>query len=191
MNEQKWAKALLNMMELIKFKSTALRRMESLREKYNCDNIAVEISLDGLPLLRKFNKSIKAQVRETENASWRRQMSLKASLDRYSAHKDEIDCTKNTYDNGRGSSLLALARAGLLPTRSQKAKSGLDNDTTCMRCGMRPETMEHVIFECNEAYFTEEDLLARLGLHEGSTPLMIETTKAILQKWEKETQTIR
>jgi len=95
------------------------------------------------------------------------------------------------YDNSRGSALLALCRAGMLMTRTRRQVSDPDIDTTCTRCGMVPETMEHVIFECNEVYFGEEDLTARLGFGKNPPGSRVKTTKRLLEYWEKETRQTR
>lgn len=52
----------------------------------------------------------------------------------------------------------------MLSTRAHNMYYG--NDKTCLRCGVYEETMKRVIFECNDFYYTEEELLCRLGLHE-------------------------
>ena len=57
-----------------------------------------------------------------------------------------------------------------------------------MRCGMVPETAKHVLFECNDAHYTEEDFLKCLGLHEEQQSLIVKKSKRILEGWEKETR---
>ena len=97
----------------------------------------------------------------------------------------------HVYDNSRGSALWALARAGMLPTRSLKHHFDPAVDETCMRCGMAAETMHHVIAEFNEGYFSEEDLNARLGFGETASSTLTYRSKRLLESWEKETRNIR
>ena len=111
-------------------------------------------------------------------------MTLKPSLKTYSAGKKTRGVSNYLYDNSRGSTLLALARANMLPTRAHKMYTGTDK--TCPRCGVYEESMEHIIFECNDIYFTEEELLCRLGLHEEAyNATEVKRTKQILEDWDK------
>lgn len=50
----------------------------------------------------------------------------------------------------------------MLPTKVHKMYTG--NDKTCPRCGVYEEIMKHVIFECSDIYYTDDELLCRLGL---------------------------
>ena len=61
----------------------------------------------------------------------------------------------------------------------------------CMRCGMVPETMQHAIFECNDKYYEEKDLLNRLGFTEEGYLHQIVQTKRLREHWERETCNIR
>ncbi|XP_028967767.1 uncharacterized protein LOC100907487 [Galendromus occidentalis] len=126
----------------------------------------LQFDQEGRPLSNIFNKKIKERIRETQEAMWRDNMLLKTSLTTYAKGKKTRGVTSFTYDNSKGSALLALARANMLPTRAHKMYPGTDK--TCPRCGIYEETMEHVIFECNDIYYTGEELLCRLGLHEGA-----------------------
>ena len=119
-------------------------------------------------------------------------METKTSLARYRESKASHGVPEYFYDNSRGSALLALCRAGMLPTRSQLYRSNGQRYTVCLRCGMRPETLAHVIFECNEPFFSEEELIARLALgEEGVNTALTNGTKRLLERWEKETRHIR
>ncbi|XP_018496940.1 uncharacterized protein LOC108864929 [Galendromus occidentalis] len=154
------------MMELTLKKTKAYQETERLRAKYKCSDISLQFDVEGRPLSNIFNKRIKERIRETQEAMWRDNMLLKTSLSTYAIGKKTRGVTSFTYDNSKGSALLALARANMLPTRAHKMYPGTDK--TCPRCGIYEETMEHVIFECNDIYHTGEELLCRLGLHEGA-----------------------
>ena len=46
--------------------------------------------------------------------------------------------------------------------------------------------MKNVIFECNDSYFTELDLLIKLGLDEEiQNTCLMNKTERILENWEK------
>ena len=62
------------------------------------------------------------------------------------------------HDNRRGSGLLVLARDDMLPTRTRKMNSGPDK--ICLRGGIYEVTVRHIIFKCNDMYYTEKNLLA-------------------------------
>ena len=80
---------------------------------------------------------------------------------------------------------MALARTGMLHTRAHTVYS--DRIPICQRCGVYEETVKHVIFECNDPYFTEYDLHKRLGLDEEiQDPPLVSRTKRILENWEGE-----
>ena len=73
----------------------------------------------------------------------------------------------------------------MLPTRKYSDPEGYP---TCPRCGAYEETVLHIIFDCNDAYFTQEDFLKALGLpEEMQDPSTVNQTKRILLNWEKET----
>ena len=111
-------------------------------------------------------------------------MLLNSSLQHYRKGKKSRGEYSHLYDNSKGSALLALARADMLPTRAHKMNSG--SEKTCPRCGVYEETVAHVIFECNDAYHSEEELLDRLGLNEeANSATELQRTKKILVNWDK------
>ncbi|XP_018493778.1 uncharacterized protein LOC108863734 [Galendromus occidentalis] len=116
-------------------------------------------------------------------------MMLKSSLEVYRLGKNSLGIQTFLYGNRRGDTLLALARAGILPTKSRGRSIDPQQEDTCLRCGTFEETVNHVIFERNDAYDTDEDFLSRLGLHEEKQgPSIVTKTQRILEKWEKETK---
>ena len=49
------------------------------------------------------------------------------------------------------------------------------------------DTVKHVIFECNDRYFTEDGLLKRFGLDEEiQDPSLVNRTKRVLENWKRE-----
>jgi hypothetical protein len=190
MEDHRWPKAVLNMMDLLGVKTSTYTEMETLRQQYCCSGVELEVSQTGTPLLGRFNARIKEKVRQALDDAWQRGMLSKSSLLRYRSYKRSRG-TDQLYCNSRGSALLAMARAGMLPTRCQRARSEPGIDQNCVKCGMESETLEHVIFECNEIYYTEEDLLKRLGFHEEREPALVAATRKLLEKWELETRRIR
>ena len=184
MPEERWPKAILRMMDLTKMKSRMYQETERLREKYNCKNIRPQTDDTGRLLLGTFNSLIKKQILEAQERAWRCNMLLKPSLSIYSKGKKTRGVYSYLYDNSKGSALLALARANMLPTRTHKMYTG--DERTCPRCGAYEETLKHVIFECNDAHYSEEQLLGRLGLNEGADNATdVRRTKRILEDWDK------
>lgn len=178
------------MMQLTGIKSKALLRMEELRTKYRCEEIHMHYTEEGQPKLLKFNVDVEKQVaRVAEDFWWDAALNC-GSLSRYRLFKRGLGEVQEVYDNGRGSTLLALARAGALPTRHHRRHFSQGIMTHCMSCGMKPETIEHVIMECNEDYFEDEDINIRLGLTTDLDGALLRNTKRILVEWESNTREI-
>ena len=118
-------------------------------------------------------------------------MDDKSSLKRYSQCMESRGVKSHLYDNSRGSSLLATARAGLLLTRERWARIDQEVDPICRNCGMVAETMEHVLFECNDVYFSEEDVRPALGFGQTDVISNASRTKKLLENWERSTVEIR
>lgn len=184
MPDHRWPKALMTMIELSNQKTKLYQETEHLRAEYNCEDIRLQYDDTGRPLLGQFGKLIRKRILETQERFWKRNMQLKTSLQNYIKGKNTRGVPSYLYDNSRGSSLLALARANMLPTRARMTNSG--EDKTCPRCGVYDETTEHVIFECNDVYYTEEELLCCLGLNsEANNATDVRRTKRILEDWDK------
>ena len=79
----------------------------------------------------------------------------------------------------------------MLRTRDARKHAEPELESTCMKCGMVPETLSHATCECKEIYCDEVEVLKRLGLDEEPSPEMTRSTKRLLQQWEKETSHIR
>src|SRR5215204_640200 len=166
MEDSRWPKAILNLIEIIILKTKMIIRTDQLQNIFECTDITLEYAESGQPLLTQQYSRIKNRVKQKQEEIWQHNMCLKSSLEIYRLGKKTRDTKSFIYDNSRGSTLLALARANMLPVKSHKM-SPSGTDTTCSRCGMYEETVKHVVFECNDIYHTEDDFLLRLGLQEG------------------------
>ena len=106
-------------------------------------------------------------------------------MEAYRSYKKKRGPEGRLYDNSRGSRLLALARAGMLPTRVHQQKLGLLSDATCGECFTHRETTGHILFECNEFYASVEDVRKALGFGDDIEYNIITKSRACLEKWEK------
>ena len=97
----------------------------------------------------------------------------------------KVSRTNEHFDNSKGSRLLANARAGFLRTRVFR-KRFEDLDSTCTKCKSAPETLEHILMECRESDECNQEVSIKLGLHEDSTRDVVNRTKKLLEKWERE-----
>ena len=97
--------------------------------------------INDRPLLNLYNRKIKERILEVQTEIWKQNMLTKSSLDLYGKGKTSRGVPSGLYDNRRGSALLALAWAYMLPTRTHKMNSG--SDKTCPRCGIYEETVKH------------------------------------------------
>ena len=185
MSQTRWPKTILTMQDLTNKRTKMYQETERLRAKYKCEDISLQYDTSGRPLLNLYNRKIKERILEVQTEVWKQNMIAKSSLELYSKGKTSRGVPSGLYDNRRGSVLLALARADMLPTRTHKMNSG--SDKTCPRCGIYEETAKHIIFECNDIYYTEENLLARLGLHtEANTATEVKKAKKVLEDWDKQ-----
>ena len=142
-------------------------------------------------LLGAYSKHLSERIKIKQNSLWVEGMAGKSMLEVYREHKESRTSAVHLYDNSRGSALLALARAGSLPTRVHKSLFKNYPEPTCNRCGVYEETMEHVIFECNDHHHTTDDLCNRLGLKKEINRPAVEATKRLLEKWERGNQWTR
>ena len=177
---------MLDMVEAQRMGTCALARVEVLRVKFGCDGVHIERTEDGRALLGVYLRQINEQIKVAQDAEWACGMADKSSLRLYSKLKEERSSAVHLYDNSRGSALLALARAGTLPTKVYKSRFSPSPDTTCRRCGVYEETLEHVLLQCNHHYHTEEDLLRSLGLDKEPNRTSVDATKRLLEVWERE-----
>ena len=186
MPASRWPRAIMDMIILQKLKTKTSGRMEELNSKFDCKTLRVEHDERGGALLGLFYRQLDERIKSSLDITWAKGMADKSMLKMYMQHKESRTSAVHLYDNGRGSALLALARAGSLPTRVYKSHFSTNPETTCGRCGVYAETLKHVIFECNDPYHTTEDLCTRIGLSEELNLPAVDATKRLLERWERE-----
>ena len=120
--------------------------------------------------------------------TWEEEIGSKPSLEVYRRWKERGRTAYGLYQNGRGSALLALARAGMLPTRSHRSKYQ-QMDPRCIRCGTGSETIPHIILKCQPHQNESEELARRLGFT-GDDENEWRDTRSMLEIWENETRRI-
>ena len=156
-----------------------------LKEKYGCTDIPLEYWEDLTPKLKRYNNAVRTRIQEKLTGSWKEGMNSKPSLSLYKEHKERGVTAPGLYNNNRGSALMALARAGMLPTRTHKAKYQ-SIDPICQKCGREAETIPHIIMKC-EPQAEPEEIARRLGLTEGGHGGTWRETRQTLVTWENET----
>jgi Reverse transcriptase (RNA-dependent DNA polymerase)/Endonuclease-reverse transcriptase len=191
MPQERWPRAVLTMMETLECKTDTYKRMKELKNVYRCSDIRVNLDWRGRPQMSQFNTRIEEMVTKISHEKLVEGMRGKGSLETYRAHIGAQERAACVYTNDRGSSLLALARAGMLPTRMHRRHYEPGIMTHCLRCGMEPETAEHVVLECNTALQGEAEFLNRLGLTQEINHAVIRRTKGLLAAWESETRNFR
>lgn len=179
-----WPKIMLEMTKICNINTAAHSRMLELKQQYNCQDINVLNRFNGQANMTKFKSDIEHKITETQHQNWCEGMSSKSSLTRYRDYKNKRGIIEHLYDNSRGSTLLASARAGFLRTRIFRSRFE-DIDTVCTVCRTGPETIGHIILECQELADSDKEVRIRLGLHEESKPHIVERTKRTLERWER------
>lgn len=187
---ERWPRAILSMMGITNTYTEAILRLKYLKTRYSCGDIPIEYSNNQIPLLNLYNKAVEKRVQQVMDREWKEGMNLKPSLEIYKQYKRDRGRTSfGIYENGRGSALLALARAGMLPTRLHRSKFQPIH-THCILCGMEEETVQHVIMECTPHHFEREELEDRMGFSEPIHRVKVDWTKKKLEEWERETRKI-
>ena len=177
------------MMATEKIDTEAMKRFRHLRNKFSCSDIPVEFTENGRPRMTRFNNCVKKRVKEEEEARWIAAVRMKPSLSLYGKWKQRGKIPYGFYQNSRGSALMALARAGMLPTRKHRGKYQRI-DTICVKCGVEEETIPHVIMECTPHHYEADELARRLGFTGDSRESTWRETRTTLEKWENETRRI-
>lgn len=183
MPDTKWPKMIYNSARIKNLKLSAIERARNLCLIYNCLEHEANENLSGFALLKAHRKWVYDKVENYAHEEWINNMKRKSSLTRYRAHKQKRGTIDHIYDNSRGSTLLAEARAGFLKTRKFRSRFE-EIEPDCTTCG-REETLEHVLLECLDETDSDIEIQKKLGLHEDSTREIINETKRILERWEK------
>ena len=183
MPNNKWPKMVYQSAKINNIMLAAVDRLGKLKQKFNCQDETIEESLGGQASTNTYKKYVYNKIDEVVLEEWKDNMESKSSLTRYRKFKQKRGTIEHIYDNSRGSTLLAEARAGFLKTRKFRSRFE-EIDPHCSVCG-RVETLEHVILKCHEVASSDDEILIKLGLHEESTGRIIEETKRTLERWEK------
>ena len=183
--EERWARGILEMWKnQTKVKSAAYSRMTELRRQFGCEEISLTYN-DGRPCFGKFKKDIQKQIGLTVDDMWEKEMGKKSTLARYRNFKVIRGSKEVRYDNTRGSALLALARAGALPTKGHRARYTPGLDSTCTNCGVYEETVEHVLHECGDRYVEDIETDELLGFTDCPNPATQKNVMRLLENWER------
>jgi exonuclease III len=187
MEPSRWPRMVLSMMASEKIFPEALRRLNFLKDKYGCSGIPLEYREDRSTRITLFHNNVKKHIKEKMNETWKESINSKSSLSYYKKWKERGVTAHGLYQNSRGSALLALSRAGMLPTRAFRAK--FENiDPHCSRCGVELETIPHILMKCGPHDPETEELARRMGFTEQRDEEAWEDARRTLEKWEKETR---
>ncbi|XP_018495304.1 uncharacterized protein LOC108864347 [Galendromus occidentalis] len=190
MDSDRWPRKCLSMMASTNIYTEATARLNFLKKRFSCTDIPLEYTGDQSARFQLFNEQVKRRIKEKLSEQWTESMSSKSSLTLYRQWKVRGVTVRGLYTNSRGSTLLALARAGMLPTRAHRTKYE-PLDPLCTKCGREVETIPHIIMKC-EPYHSETNELPRmLGLEGEGDDGTCEETKRTLEEWEDEARRIR
>ena len=145
MPDERWPKAILNMIDMCKLKTTFVKRERELYSRFEFDRELTDNMSDNIPF-QTFQKNVKSHIKKVSDEIWKDGMQEKNSLSRYNEFKKSRGDMEHIYDNSRAS-----ARAGFLRTRTFRFEN---IDVTCQRCKKSQETLEHVIMECGNTEMT-------------------------------------
>ncbi|XP_028967056.1 uncharacterized protein LOC114828185 [Galendromus occidentalis] len=123
MPSHRWPKAILEAMKTCNIFSEAYKRMKHLSRLYECEFDEPQHVESEERHWRAFRNDVSDRIRTFTDREWRENMETKPSLKRYRQHKMNRGTIDHVYDNTRGSTLLAGARAGFLNTNSFRARS--------------------------------------------------------------------
>lgn len=187
MDNHRWPKKVIDMIEMCNIKVQFTKRVRELIARFECEGLERDPETSEYIRPDRYVKLLGGHIKDVTNNEWNESMKHKTSLSNYRSYKKERGVVEHYYDNSRGSTLLACARAGFLKTKSFRVRLEEGLDTTCSKCGIKPETLNHVVMECNDNDDTdcEIEIQKRLGLHETSTKVMVNDTKRVLERWEK------
>jgi hypothetical protein len=189
MDSHRWPRMVLSMMASENIFTEAIKRLKFLKSKFDREDIPMEYRVNFGARENLFNSNVKKRIREKQEKTWKEAMNSKTSLRFYREQKIRGVTPHGLYDNSRGSALLALARAGMLPTRHHRSKYQ-QIDSHCTKCGREIETIPHIIMKCLPHQNQAEELARRLGFTGETDESSWRDTKRMLEEWEKETRRI-
>jgi hypothetical protein len=189
MDSNRWPRMILSTMVIEKIQTEAVKRLGYLRDKYSCGDIPLEYTIYNTPRIAFFNNNVKKRIKEKMEEMWYENMNSKSSLALYRKYKERGKTARGLYQNSRGSALLALARAGMLPTRTHRARYQYI-EPHCMKCGVDDETIPHIIMECTPRHVEDKEIARRLGLSGQDDEDTRREMTRLLEEWENETRRI-
>ena len=189
MADNRWPKMIYKSAQINNIKLTAVERMRQLKWRFLCEEKDLTGYSTSRAALNAYKKYVFAKIKETTHEEWIQNMKNRSSLARYRAFKSECGTIEHVYDNTRGSTLLAEARAGFLKTRKFRSRFE-EIDPNCESCG-EVETLEHVLLNCREVTNSDEEIMKKLGLHDNSMRSIIDETKRSLERCERHSRDSR
>ena len=63
MNDYRWPKIIVNMIDMLNLKTDVIKREHELRQKFDCSSVEVEETVPGYPNFRKFKQSISEKIK--------------------------------------------------------------------------------------------------------------------------------
>ena len=189
MDEHRWPRMVLSMMASENIYTEAIERLKYLKIRFGCSDIPIEFKETNEAKLELFYRNFKKRIREKQEEIWREAMNSKPSPKFYRERKIRGDTPHGLYENSRGSALLALAGAGMLPTRRHRSRYQ-QIDSLCVKCGRGKETIPHIIMKCLPHQDQAEELARRMDSTGEPDVSRWRDTKRTLETWEKETQRI-
>jgi len=170
---------MLKMKEVEKVKSKLDTRTKFVTQKYNINKDITDISS-----LAKLNKQVKKKINETAETRWKVEMQRKSSLVLYSESKEKYGLSEIIYSNSKASGPLADCRAGMLNTKTLRAKYQEIENHICTMCGEEEETMVHIVLNCKELGKRNVDIKIALGFTENVVWKEVNETKKRLAIWD-------
>ena len=123
-----------------------------------------------------FRKAVNDGIKTFTDEECKGRTESKSSLVRYRQFKLNRGTIDHIYDNSKGSTPLASARARFLNTNSFRARFE-GGDGKCVLCGHHTEVRG-----------MEIEIRKRLGPHEDSMSETVEQTKRNLERWDRATK---
>ena len=185
LHQDRWPKLILDALKITQTKVQSIERSTILQKRYGLAKIKLTRDTSGRLEWKKSVSRSKNRYGRSWTHNGKKSMEPKTSLLVYRQFKETRGLPMNLYDNSRGNRLLALARAGMLNTRTRLHKYDSSVDPNCPRCG-RPETDKHVILGCDESEHTGQEFARRLGLTPNPEAKTLRRTKTTLSTWERQ-----
>lgn len=145
MSRERWARRVFDHLSASCLRTKWTKRLYNLEKKYGFFRTPLRAESETA-----WKRQAGLQIKEEEEAEWRRSSADKLTLATYCEHKSSIG-VERIYDNSPGSALLFEARAGALRTLVYRRRFDGDDQVRaalCRACGATEETMEHIVMLC-------------------------------------------